>query len=452
MVLISNWEIVIDTGSLPTTVEYGDEIPIPKVYLRGRYFAKGLTEVEAMTTIDTESDSDVCIGALTNRYSAKYFLYKNQASANIFVIDSKPPVIELQTNESLYTPIGGEYLEEGFTAHDECDGDLTERVITFINGNTVTYFVQDNSGNSCMVERAIRYADPTPPTIELNGESNITLSVGEKYVESGAVAMDDIDGDLTNQIKISGSINTDKAGQYVIEYSVKDAYGNQAIAQRTIEVVDYVIAPKNGQTIYLTFDDGPCHLTPQLLDVLDKYNVKATFFVVGNGEHTHIIKDIVDRGHAIGIHTVSHNYRSIYSSTNAFMNELYSMQKTIEEISGVKTYLMRFPGGSSNTVSKNYSKGIMTKLASMVDQEGFSYFDWNVDSEDASGKFKESEPIFENVTKGVQDFKHSIVLQHDNKDFSVEAVESIIRWGLENGYTFDVLSNTSPTAHHKINN
>jgi peptidoglycan/xylan/chitin deacetylase (PgdA/CDA1 family) len=134
------------------------------------------------------------------------------------------------------------------------------------------------------------------------------------------------------------------------------------------------------------------------------------------------------------------------------MTELYGMQKIISDLTGVETYLMRFPGGSSNTVSKRYCKGIMTRLASAVEQNGFSYFDWNVDSGDASGKINTQEDVFKNVTTGVQEFKNSIVLQHDMKDFSVEAVDAIIRWGLENGYTFDVLSSSSPKAHHQINN
>ena len=113
--------------------------------------------------------------------------------------------------------------------------------------------------------------------------------------------------------------------------------------------------------------------------------------------------------------------------------------------------LLRFPGGSSNTISKDYSKGIMTRLAAAVTERGFTYFDWNVDSNDAGGA-KTADEVFNNVIKGVKNKQNSVVLQHDMKSYSVDAVEKIIVWGLKNGYTFLPLDANSPTCHHGINN
>jgi hypothetical protein len=112
---------------------------------------------------------------------------------------------------------------------------------------------------------------------------------------------------------------------------------------------------------------------------------------------------------------------------------------------------MRFPGGSSNTVSKKHNKGIMTRLTQKVVELGFQYFDWNVDSDDAGGT-NTSYGVYWNILEGVQKRATSIVLQHDIKSYSVDAVETILKWGLSNGYAFLPLTTNSPSFHHTINN
>ncbi len=211
-------------------------------------------------------------------------------------------------------------------------------------------------------------------------------------------------------------------------------------------------APTPKGTIYLTFDDGPSAYTNELLDILKKYNIKATFFVTGAGSDG-LIKREYEEGHAIGLHTLSHNYSYIYSSVDNFFADLYGVQNRVKNITGYTSYLMRFPGGSSNTVSRRYDKGqrIMTKLAAEVQNRGFTYFDWNVSSGDADGATN-SETVYQNVVSRIREDKDSVILQHDIKGFSVGAVERIINWGLENGYTFDKLSANSYAAHHSINN
>ena len=117
----------------------------------------------------------------------------------------------------------------------------------------------------------------------------------------------------------------------------------------------------------------------------------------------------------------------------------------------MRTDLLRFPGGTSNTVSRKYNRGIMSKLSNSVIDKGYQYFDWNVDSDDA-GRARDSETVFENVKNGVDGNKISIVLQHDTKEFSIDAVEQIIIWGKENGYVFLPLNKYSFTAQHKALN
>ena len=247
-------------------------------------------------------------------------------------------------------------------------------------------------------------------------------------------------------------MDKDRAGTYTLTYSVCDRTGNSAKIQRNVVVeakgIPSTVVPE-GKVIYLTFDDGPGPYTRQLLEVLEKYGAKATFFVV-NSKYNDVLPDIVKAGHSIGVHAKDHDYESIYASAEAYFTDLLAMHKIILEETGVETYLMRFPGGSSNTVSR-FSEGIMTYLTRAVEDMGFRYFDWNVDSDDA-GKTKKAEKVFDNVIAGVEKHRVSIVLQHDVKDYSVEAVEKILIWGLENGYQFLALDMTSPMAHHGVNN
>ena len=210
-----------------------------------------------------------------------------------------------------------------------------------------------------------------------------------------------------------------------------------------------VVVP-SGKIIYLTFDDGPGPYTSQLLDTLAKYNVKATFFTV-NTKYTSLIAQEAAAGHSVGIHSATHDYATIYANEDAYFADLHQMESIITSQTGVRPTLIRFPGGSSNKVSARYCQGIMSALTQAVTDQGYQYFDWNVSSGDAGGT-TDTETVFENVINGVQQHDVSVVLQHDIKSFSVDAVEKIIIWGLANGYTFLPLNASSPGAHQPVNN
>jgi peptidoglycan/xylan/chitin deacetylase (PgdA/CDA1 family) len=312
--------------------------------------------------------------------------------------------------------------------------------------------VEDAAGNRTTVGRKIRYLDPVCPEIHLLGDHTVYMTCGGEYSEPGWTAIDNVDGDLTDRVRVTGQVDKYLAGSYQLTYRVYDDSGNAAESYRTV-VVQSKNRPEtvkpSGKVIYLTFDDGPGSYTRQLLEVLEAYGAKATFFVV-NTEATGIFSEIVEGGHSIGIHSVTHDYREIYASADAYFNDILTMQQIIYEETGVMTYLMRFPGGSSNTVSR-FNEGIMTYLTQAVQDMGFCYFDWNVDSMDAGGA-RSAKDVFENVKDGVSARRISIVLQHDIKGFSVEAVEKILIWGIENGYKFLALDMTSPTSHHGVNN
>ena len=212
------------------------------------------------------------------------------------------------------------------------------------------------------------------------------------------------------------------------------------------------IAP-DGKTIYLTFDDGPSANTVKILDILDKYNVKATFFVLYNETYSYLYKEIIKRGHSIALHSYSHEYSKIYRSTDAYFADLQKVSDFVYEKAGVRTRMIRFPGGSSNTVSRSYCKGIMTQLAKMTKEKGYVYFDWNSANDDATGKTLTVAEL-QKAANAYSGQSPLVMLMHDApaKKRTVEALPGIIEHYIERGYYFLPLNEGSPTAHHYIAN
>ena len=381
---------------------------------------------------------------------------------SVTVVDTQAPQIQLTTNPDYFTLPGGTYEEEGFVATDKHDGDITDRVERIPSQDQVTYRVTDSSGNVAETTRKIEYSDPIPPELTLKGTSVVMLRLGKTYTEPGFDAVDNYDGDISDKVTVTGTVNGSRKGIYELEYSVQDSSGNTVSVTRKV-IVDSVkqvpgtgrlpnqtpVEP-NGRVVYLTFDDGPSAYTKKLLDVLDKYGVKVTFFVV-YANNTSTLKRMDEAGHTVGMHCNSHTYSKVYASEEAYFDDLYTVQGKIEDAIGYKPMLLRFPGGSSNTVSRSYCRGIMTNLTQKVKELGFRYFDWNVESGDVSSA-KTTQDVYYNVVTGMTYKQNSIVLQHDIVGFSVDAVEDIIKWGLLNGYTFAPLTMDSPVCEFKVAN
>lgn len=450
------FEIQIQLGSASeVSLEYGSQYIQPEAagtFSGSLLYPNGFSvPVTCEGTVDTSK-----VGDYQLTYTANQWGYTESKSMTVHVVDTQPPVIQLVSDPESFTLPGREYWEEGFRAFDNYDGDITHRVIRTQTDTEVVYTVTDSAGNQTQCRRTILYKDPDPPVIVLKGEPSMTVRLGTKFQEPGYSAWDAVDGELTEAVTVTGEVNTEKQGEYALTYSVKDAYGNETVLTRVVKVQyippDFSIDPNLkpvGGTVYLTFDDGPGYYTRRLLEILAKYNVKATFFVVNTG-YIDLISEIAAQGHSIGIHSITHNYSQIYASEEAFFKDLYGMQEIIRQKTGITTTLMRFPGGSSNMVS-SFNYGIMTRLTQAVTEKGFQYFDWNVSSGDAGGAAT-PEQVYWNVVYKLARTKTSVVLQHDIKGFSVEAVEQIIIWGLENGYTFQALTPSSPGCHHNVNN
>lgn len=443
---------VILSGDREMTVEYGTQYE--ELGAKASFWGSLLQTEPVQVEIDIKNNIDTNkLGSYTVSYRANYEEYVGTAYRRVHVVDTQAPIITLHTDPDYYTLPGKTYQEEGFSAADNHDGDLTDRVIRQESSDAIVYSVTDSSGNTTEVIRKITYFDPIPPELTLVG-GDVTVYAGDIYKEPGYQAIDNCDGDITASVTVDGpAVDTFWPGsEYTFIYSSKDAYGNVATATRKVTVVAHPeseIAEPEGKVIYLTFDDGPGAYTEDLLKVLKKYNVKATFFVVDT-HRTDLLKAIDEDGHAIGIHSKTHVFRDIYASEEAYFQDLLGMQAVIREQTGKTVTLMRFPGGSSNTIS-DFNPGIMTRLTGLVKAHGFRYFDWNVDSDDA-GRAKTASEVYSNVISAVQDHDYSVVLQHDIKDYSVDAVERIIRWGIARGYRFLPLTQDSPVCEHPVYN
>lgn len=203
---------------------------------------------------------------------------------------------------------------------------------------------------------------------------------------------------------------------------------------------------ESSKIAYLTFDDGPSNNTLEILRILKQYNVKATFFVNGKPELKHLYKAIADDGHVLANHTYSHDYNTIYSSEKIFHDDVKKLDTFLQEITGqAPSYVLRYPGGSNNTISYNYGgKGIMKKVLKEMSSE-YQFFDWNVDSTDASTFKQSKDKIVSNVLKESTGLKKAVILMHDlnPKTTTPEALPEIIEGLKAQGFEFDKLEKDS---------
>lgn len=212
--------------------------------------------------------------------------------------------------------------------------------------------------------------------------------------------------------------------------------------------------PDGRRVCYLTFDDGPSDKTLEILDILDKYRIKATFFVI-ESENIEYVKKIYAAGHTIGLHTATHDYSVIYSGEDMFYKDITRLSDKIYELIGVRPTLLRFPGGSSNTVSKNYCRGVMTRLVKTVGGRGYSYFDWNISSGDAECPPPSYTYIRNKVLASAADKNSACILMHDSNDkaTTVQALPEIIEGMMRMGYSIEPLKPDTYGYHHRnLNN
>lgn len=193
-----------------------------------------------------------------------------------------------------------------------------------------------------------------------------------------------------------------------------------SFARSMAEGIDLFFKPK---VMYLTFDDGPTKHTATILDILKEKNIKATFFVIGDNvrKYPELMQRIVKEGHTIGIHSQSHEYKKIYASADSYLSDFYEAQETVFEVTGARPTLYRFPGGSINSYNKRTNKAIIEEMTKL----GFTYFDWNAEFGDGV-RNPEHKKIVETAQKSVGSKARVVMLAHDNKSASADALLEVI--------------------------
>ena len=297
---------------------------------------------------------------------------------------------------------------------------------------------------------------------------NVTILGGIKVVATPSTGLTKEANKITGFFKVGDYKYYATKDYKIVKGKIIDIHGKKYFADSEGKIVTNTTLTLNGKVyqidangvmtqknkiIYLTFDDGPGPYTNELINILNKYNAKATFFVKPNRpEYNYCLRNAYLGGHALGNHTYSHNYEYVYSSTYNFWSDIEKADEIIRQQTGQGTKLLRFPGGSSNLVS-TFNPGVMTTLARQAKERGYAYFDWNVDSNDAGGTTT-SGGVYSNIINGVaaNGSTPSVVLCHDIHYYTVNAIEDVIRWGQRNGYVFLPLTTSSPTAHHTIAN
>lgn len=435
---------------LTVSLNGSSEITIP---VFGKYVEAGVSVKKGKRIVkeyDKRIDCDVDTNVVGN-YSCSYYIKAMRREYNfhrsIVVADMEKPVINTELTNLTKEYCSGKFKEEiVYSAFDNYDGDLTDKVSINETDSEYILSVSDSSNNSEILSIPIT-KEPKPSSyLSLYGSKSMNIYIGNVYNESGAGAYDGCGKKLNNEVIIEGNVDTNTLGQYSIKYTT--IIGNKTYtAYRTINVIN----PDGvGKVVYLTFDDGPGGYTESILNTLDKYGVKATFFVTNQfPSKQYLIGEEARRGHTVGIHTYSHKW-NIYDSVEAYMNDFNAISDIVVNETGIKPYIFRFPGGSSNTVSKSHCLGIISTLANQLVSEGYAYFDWNVSSGDAEGA--STSKIVSNVKSGMKNHNTSVVLMHDIKKNTASALDEILSYGVNNGYTFKTLTTSSYGAHHNIAN
>lgn len=403
---------------------------------------------------DVEVDDNI-VNGVVGEYQVNYYVDKFgirfKKVRNVSIIDDEKPEIDVDNDVINICP-NEDVPDFKYKAIDEYDGDITSLVEKTILNDEVLLSVKDSSGNEAELSIKIDRNDSVSPVIKLNGYSIIYLNYGDEYIDPGYTVSDNCTDNLDDKVVVSGSVGRD-IGTYILTYEVSDDSGNKSSVSRKVIVGTRINdnGVVNNGSIYLTFDDGPNEgTTNKILDILKEEGVKATFFVTCNGSDN-LIKRIYDEGHTVALHTASHDYSYIYSSVDNYFADLNKVSDRVRRITGVESKIIRFPGGSSNMISRNYKVGIMTELTNLVLNQGYLYFDWNVDAMDASSA-RTSSDVYYNVTSNLSMNRANVVLMHDTKSITVGALRNIIRFGKENGYKFREIDMNTHMVRHSVNN
>ncbi|RFU65392.1 polysaccharide deacetylase family protein [Peribacillus glennii] len=244
---------------------------------------------------------------------------------------------------------------------------------------------------------------------------------------------------------------------------VNDSAGAPMATSHTVQGTGRPIAvdllppgPINGKQqqriAYLTFDDGPSTNTKAILDILDRYEIKATFFVMGHEEPYAMkgYKEIKNRGHVIALHCFSHDYSVIYRSKEGYFKDLNRLEVFLKKNFGITSNVVRFPGGSKNiTTRQAATKHVVPDIINELTKRGYIYYDWTIDSRDGDSPYVSKQAIIQNVLKEAAHQQQAVILLHDINSMknTVRALPDIIEGLKSQGFIFDIIDDYSPKVH-----
>lgn len=240
----------------------------------------------------------------------------------------------------------------------------------------------------------------------------------------------------TNVINTNSEVENDTV---VTATNIQEEEKAAAEKQKFVNAIDNIYNGEEGKRVFLTFDDGPTkEVTPKVLDILKKYNIKATFFVLGSRvkENPDIVKRAYQEGHYIANHSYSHKYSSIYKSANNVLDEYNKTENAIRDAIGDADYssnLFRFPGGSYGGPYEKVKK----KARKQLKKQGIAYLDWSALTYDAEGA-NTKKKILKNLKDTMNGWNNVVVLMHDAADkyITYESLEDVIIYLKEKGYAF----------------
>ncbi len=422
-------------------VEYKEKFD-PKDNIK-RVFGGSKDDVKIEGTIDTNAKGE---------YPITYTYGDEKINAIVNVKDQKPPVLTLQEAKVDMKDKGDPKLiikDVKDASEVTFDFKYDKKTFDERGKHKIEVTATDEDGNTTTeTGTLIREEDSKAPTL-VDPDQKITIKQGQELDLSAIKVKDDFDPEPT--VTMDEEFDSEEAGKQTIMIKVSDRSGNEKEYEQIVNVKE---DPAYGKkVVYLTFDDGPSENTAKILDILDKYNAKATFFVTGNHpEYNKYMKRAAKEGHTIGLHTYTHNYSQLYSSEEAYFDDLQQISDMVEDVTGKKSKVIRFPGGSSNMISANYVDGLMTTLTQKVQEQGYQYFDWNVDSTDASGNGVPVSQLVENATASDDQYINILMHDTDAKDTTVEALPEIIKYYKDKGYVFLGLDTDSYAPHHNVVN
>lgn len=411
-----------------------------------------------------DKDDIEIISHVNNRkigqYNIIYKYNKRQFKLTVYIDDTSSPIVEVQNKKILInTTVHPMSLIKSIEDDSMVNVRFKEDYV-FDEAKTyrVTLIIEDSFKN--ITEKntyvLVEEKDSDAPTISSLEKMTILMD-DDIDLKKGVSIKDDFDNYPSLLIDDS-SLNIHKIGEYEVYYIVEDASKNKATYTRIVEVLsryDDRPALSDGiKTCYLTFDDGPSINTPLILDILNNYGIKATFFVTGTSPKDFMyIKEAYLDGHKIGLHSYNHDYEYIYKSLKNYIQDLNKIKEEVYKVIGIYPSIIRFPGGSSNLVSKKYNTGIMKRLTKKVIDLGYQYYDWSSINGDGEN-IQTVSGLIKKAKEEVKDKEDIMFLMHDSASCvnTVKALPKILDYLIKEGYSFELIDDSSPTFHHTVQN